>query len=303
MQQPFVVMFSPGMFIANASDKLLLDQGHIRLVLLPIVYNLMAARKEFWCLPFFIALENAMQCSSYFPLVHKRRFSGNLEQSRYYETSLKARWELRLTSLCKPSTKLSSQNVNQWNGSGMWCPFLCIDQIASANFQYPMQFLSWNIAFRSVRRDLYRKPSCLSQRLLRHGLVYLLSVICFGAMSTFQASPCMINCTSQSDRCQDREPQCISGHVALIHSRWGQQYFLQVSWCILIMAMMVCRHSDSEPLFCGPKRLVDTVNKYMDASIEPISKRARKNQCQGIEDLQLVNIVRTKVGMIANYRE
>ena len=40
-------------------------QGHLRLVLLPIVYNAMAAKENLRTLPLFIALQKAMRASSY----------------------------------------------------------------------------------------------------------------------------------------------------------------------------------------------------------------------------------------------
>lgn len=46
-------------------------QGHLRLVLLPIVYNAMASREELQTHPLFKPLHDAMQASSYWPLVIK----------------------------------------------------------------------------------------------------------------------------------------------------------------------------------------------------------------------------------------
>ena len=40
-------------------------QGHLRLILLPIVYNAMAAKESLWKLPLFIALQQAMRASTY----------------------------------------------------------------------------------------------------------------------------------------------------------------------------------------------------------------------------------------------
>ena len=40
-------------------------QGHLRLILLPIVYNAMAAKESLWKLPLFVALQQAMRASTY----------------------------------------------------------------------------------------------------------------------------------------------------------------------------------------------------------------------------------------------
>ena len=50
-------------------------QGHIRIVLLPIIYNIMVGREEFWQTPFFTALESAMQSSTYMPLLQQKKKS------------------------------------------------------------------------------------------------------------------------------------------------------------------------------------------------------------------------------------
>ena len=44
-------------------------QGHLRLVLLPIVYNAMAAKEAQRKLPLFHALAAALRRSSYYPLL------------------------------------------------------------------------------------------------------------------------------------------------------------------------------------------------------------------------------------------
>ena len=44
-------------------------QGHLRLILLPIVYNAMAQRENLRSLPLFRALQRAMRASSYDPLL------------------------------------------------------------------------------------------------------------------------------------------------------------------------------------------------------------------------------------------
>ena len=44
-------------------------QGHMRLVLLPIVYNAMAAKKHLHSHPLFIAMDAEMRRSNYWPLV------------------------------------------------------------------------------------------------------------------------------------------------------------------------------------------------------------------------------------------
>lgn len=40
-------------------------QGHLRLILLPIVYNAMAGKENLRALPLFIALQQAMRASTY----------------------------------------------------------------------------------------------------------------------------------------------------------------------------------------------------------------------------------------------
>jgi hypothetical protein len=45
-------------------------QGHLRLILLPIVYNAMALKREMRALPLFLALEAALRASSYYPLLN-----------------------------------------------------------------------------------------------------------------------------------------------------------------------------------------------------------------------------------------
>jgi hypothetical protein len=45
-------------------------QGHLRLILLPIVYNAMALKREMRALPLFLALEAALRSSSYYPLLN-----------------------------------------------------------------------------------------------------------------------------------------------------------------------------------------------------------------------------------------
>ena len=40
-------------------------QGHLRLILLPIVYNAMAAKENLRTLPLFVALQKAMRASTY----------------------------------------------------------------------------------------------------------------------------------------------------------------------------------------------------------------------------------------------
>ena len=44
-------------------------QGHLRLVLLPIVYNAMAQKRNLRSLPLFIALAAAMRRSAYYQLL------------------------------------------------------------------------------------------------------------------------------------------------------------------------------------------------------------------------------------------
>jgi hypothetical protein len=44
-------------------------QGHLRLVLLPIVYNAMAQRSDLRITPFFKALHRTMKRSTYYPLL------------------------------------------------------------------------------------------------------------------------------------------------------------------------------------------------------------------------------------------
>ena len=44
-------------------------QGHLRLILLPIVYNAMAQKPEMRSLPLFHALHRAMKLSTYFPFL------------------------------------------------------------------------------------------------------------------------------------------------------------------------------------------------------------------------------------------
>ena len=51
-------------------------QGHIRIVLLPIVYNIMVSKESYWKTPFFKALEKAMLNSDYAPLLHQKKANG-----------------------------------------------------------------------------------------------------------------------------------------------------------------------------------------------------------------------------------
>lgn len=53
--------------IHERPDTLL--QGHLRLVLLPVVYNAMQAKEELRATPLFSALSRAMRRSTYFPLL------------------------------------------------------------------------------------------------------------------------------------------------------------------------------------------------------------------------------------------
>ena len=52
-------------------------QGHIRIVLLPIIYNIMVSKESYWETPFFKALEAAMLNSNYAPLLHKKKAKGD----------------------------------------------------------------------------------------------------------------------------------------------------------------------------------------------------------------------------------
>ena len=52
-------------------------QGHIRVVLLPIIYNIMVSKDIYWKTPFFKALEAAMLISNYARLVHKKKAKGD----------------------------------------------------------------------------------------------------------------------------------------------------------------------------------------------------------------------------------
>lgn len=52
-------------------------QGHIRIVLLPVIYNIMAAKEEYWHMPLFKALETALGNSTYCPLLQDRKKEQN----------------------------------------------------------------------------------------------------------------------------------------------------------------------------------------------------------------------------------
>lgn len=52
-------------------------RGHIRIVLLPIIYNIMVSRECYWKTPFFGALEKAMLNSNYAPLLHRKKAKGD----------------------------------------------------------------------------------------------------------------------------------------------------------------------------------------------------------------------------------
>lgn len=62
--------------------------GHLRLVLLPIVYNAMASREELHSHPLFKPLHTAMKASSYWPLVIKPSLDETPENSEETHTKL-----------------------------------------------------------------------------------------------------------------------------------------------------------------------------------------------------------------------
>lgn len=47
------------------SQRVIMAQGHLRLILLPIIYNAMAAKENLRALPLFTALHQAMRASTY----------------------------------------------------------------------------------------------------------------------------------------------------------------------------------------------------------------------------------------------
>ena len=54
---------------ANPIARLLCPQGHLRLVLLPIVYNALAQREDLHSHPLFQALHRTLRPSTYWPLL------------------------------------------------------------------------------------------------------------------------------------------------------------------------------------------------------------------------------------------